>query len=65
MVEYGKVIVSHKYPMVFMLIINVWTATFFPTLKNIKGIIFLVFFFVEKEGIQMVEQAMERIWIMC
>jgi hypothetical protein len=34
MIEYGKAMVPHKYPIVFLLIIDVWTANVFPTLKS-------------------------------
>jgi hypothetical protein len=65
MIGYGKAIVPHKYPMVFLLITNVWTTTFFPTLKSTTKFYSWCSVWDKKEGIQMVEKAIGSVWMMC
>jgi hypothetical protein len=65
--DYGKawLCVPQKYPMNFLLLNNVWTATFFLTLMNTTKLYSWCSVWVEKEGIQIVEQAIGSVWKMC
>jgi hypothetical protein len=65
MVGYRKAMVPHKYLMVFLIIIDVWTVTFFPTLKSNEKIVFWCCVWVEKEGIQIVEHGIGSVWMIC
>jgi hypothetical protein len=67
---YGKVwlwkgYVPQKYPMNFLLLNNIWTTTFLLTLMNTTKLYSWCSVRVEKEGIQIVEQAIGSVWIMC
>jgi len=65
MVRYGKAIMPHKYPMNFLLIVNLWTTTFFLTLNTTTKFHYGCSVCVEKEGIQMVEQTIGSVWMIC
>jgi hypothetical protein len=65
MIRYRKTIVPHKYPMNFIFIINVWIETLLLALKSTTELYSWCSVRVEKEGIQMVEQAIRSVWMMC
>ena len=70
MIGYGmawlwKGYAPHKYPMNFLLINNVWTATFLIKLMNIIELYSWCSVQVENEGIQIVEKEIGSVWKMC
>jgi hypothetical protein len=63
MVGYGKDIVTCKYTMDFLPVIDVWSKNVLATLKRTKELYSQFCVWVEKEGIKMVEQEVGSIWI--